>query len=42
MVFRVFLFICLFRNNGKKEHLDQNDFRHGYGNYFESTILKVT
>ena len=42
MVFRIFIFIFLFRTNGKKEHLDENDFRHGYGNYFESAILKVT
>ena len=40
MVFRIFIFI--FRTNGKKEHLDEKDFRHGYGNYFESAILKVT
>ena len=31
-----------FRTNGKKGRLDENDFRHGYGNYFESAILKVT
>ena len=30
------------RTNGKKEHLDKNDFRHGYGDYFKSAILKVT
>ena len=41
-VFRIFSFIFLFRANGKKEYLDENDFRHGYGNYFESAILKVT
>ena len=27
-------FIFLFRSNGKKEHLDENDFRHGYGKLF--------
>ena len=32
----------LFRTNGKGEHLDENNFRHSYGNYFESAILKVT
>ena len=42
MVFRIFIFIFLFRANDKKEYLDENDFRHGYGNYFESAILKVT
>ena len=35
-------FIFLFRSNGKKEHLDENDFCHGYGNYFKSAALKVT
>ena len=42
MVFRIFIFIFLFRINGKEEDLDENDFRHGYGNYFESAILKVS
>ena len=38
-----FLFlIFLFRSNGIKEHLDKNDFRHGYGNYFKSAVLKIT
>ena len=41
-VFRISIFIFLFRTNGKKEHLDENDFRHGYGNYFDSATLKVT
>ena len=42
MVFRVFIFIfILFRARGKKEHLDENDFRHIDGNYFKSAILKV-
>ena len=35
-------FILLFRSNGKTEHLDDNDFRHGCGNYFKSAVLKVT
>ena len=35
-------FIFLFRTNGKNEHLDENEFRNGYGNYFESAILKVS
>ena len=33
MVFGVFIFIFLFRTNGKKRHLDENDFR---------TIIVVT
>ena len=32
----------LFRTNSKKEHLNKNDFRRCYGNFFESAILKVT
>ena len=36
------LFIFLFRGNGKNEHLDENDFRHGYRNYFKSAVLKIT
>ena len=35
-------FIFLFRSNGKNEHLDENHFRHAYGNYFKSAVLKVT
>ena len=42
MVFHIFIFIFLVRTNGKKEHLDANDFHHSYGNYFESAIMKVT
>ena len=42
MVFWVFIFYFLFRSNDKKEHLDENHFRHGYGNYFKSAVLKVT
>ena len=38
----VFTVILLFRTNSKKEHLDKNDFRRCYGNFFESAILKVT
>ena len=34
MVFRVFLLLFLFRANGKKRHLDENDFCHCYGNFF--------
>ena len=28
------LLLFLFRTNGKKGHLDKNDFRHCYGNFF--------
>ena len=35
-------FIFLLRSNGKNEHLDENHFRHAYGNYFKSAVLKVT
>ena len=38
MAFRIFSF----KTNGKKEHLDQNDFRHRYDNSYESVIPKVT
>ena len=42
MVFCIFIFILLFRTNGWKEHLDGNNFRHSFNNYFDSAILKVT
>ena len=42
MVFCVFIFYFLFRSNGKKEHLDESNFRHGYDNFFKSAVLKVT
>ena len=35
-------FYFLFRTNGKKRQLDENDLLHWYGNFFESGILKVT
>ena len=38
----ILLLLLLFRTNGRKEHLDENDFRQDYGNYFKSAILKVT
>ena len=41
-VFRVFIFIVLFRINIRKGYLDESVFRHCYGNFFESVILKVT
>ena len=34
--------IFLFRSNGKKEYLNENNFRHGYCNYFRSAVLQVT
>ena len=42
MVFYEFIFIFLFRTNGKKGQMDQNDFRHFFGDIFERTILEVT
>ena len=42
MALRIFMLIFLFRTNDKKEHLDENDFNHPYGNYVECAILKVT
>ena len=35
-------FIFLFKSNSKNEHLDEKDFRHSYGSYFKSVVLKVT
>ena len=40
--FFIIILFFLFRSNCKKEHLDEKDFRHGYGNYFKSDVLKVT
>ena len=43
MVFCVSIFIFfVFRTNGKKEHLDENNFCHWYGNFFESAVLKFS
>ena len=40
MIFCVFIFIfCL--ETTVREQLDENDFHHYYGNFFESTILKL-
>ena len=36
------LLLFLFRTNGKKGCLDENDFRHCHGIFFKSGILKVT
>ena len=32
----------MFRATVKKKLLDESHFRHSYGNYFETAILKVT
>ena len=37
----MFSFFFLFRNNVTREQLDENDFRRGYGFFFESVIPKV-
>ena len=40
MIFWVFIFIfCL--EPTVREQLDKNDFCHYYGNFFESTVLKL-
>ena len=39
MVFLIFIFIFLFRIDGKKGHLDKNEFRHCYG---KGLCLKIT
>ena len=36
------LLLSLFRTNGKKGRLDENDFRHWHGIFSESGVLKVT
>ena len=38
--YSIFLFFCL--EERKKEHLHESNFCHSYGNYFETTVLKVT
>ena len=40
MLFCVLIFIFSLEPT-VKEQLDENDFRHYYGNYFGSTILKL-
>ena len=35
MIFRVFIVIILFKTNSKKGDLNENDFRHCYGNSFQ-------
>ena len=42
LLFFVLIFIFLFRTNGRKGNLDENDFREYYFNFSESTILKVS
>ena len=41
MVFRVFIFIILFRTNGKKRYFHENGIRHYDGILFERFILQV-
>ena len=44
-VFRMFIFLLSFRTSGKKGNLDENDFRHCYGNFFRkwpSEIYSIT
>ena len=36
----VFIFYFLFRNNGKREQLDGNDFRRCYGNFFSKLSFR--
>ena len=38
MIFSVFIFVFLFRNNCKKEHSHENDFFHSYDNYSVSVL----
>ena len=40
-ILRVSIFF-LVRTNTRKEYLDENNFRHCYGNFFKGVILKVT
>ena len=40
MIFCVLIFIFSLEPT-VREQLDENDFRHYYGNFFESTILKL-
>ena len=42
MVFFIFIFIFLFRTNGKKEHLDENEFfrKCYYESYWISAMFK--
>ena len=40
-MFHAFIFIVLSGAKGKKEHFDENDFRHDYGSYFEKAILQM-
>ena len=42
MIFCVFIFTFLFRTNGTKGLLNETNFSHCYGNFFECANLKVT
>ena len=35
-------YFFVFRTNGKKEHLDENNFCDGYSNFYESAAVKVS
>ena len=35
-------FLFFVQNNAKKVQLDESDFRHSCGNYFEISVLNVT
>ena len=35
-------YFFVFRTNGEKEHLDENNFCDGYGNFYESAAVKVS
>ena len=41
VVFRVLIFNFLYRNNGNKEHLDENNCRHCYGNFSKVPFRKL-
>ena len=42
VVFFISIFVFLFRTDGQKERLDESNFRHCYGKFFESDVLKVS
>ena len=41
MVFRIFIFIFLFRTNGKKGHLNESEFHHCSGNFSKVLFWKL-
>ena len=43
MILCVFIFILFFfRSNVRKGYLDESDFHHCFGNFFESVIPEVS